>query len=247
MYGTAMIRMRTTSRLALALVFSAILCCAGRLHGSMGGNDAKELQIKAAILLNFVRFTTWPENSFASAEAPLVLAVVGDDPFGSVLEQTFNQPINGRPVQVRRLPAPRRGDHVSSEQHEAALAEMRRQVQQCHAVYLTGCEPAFVQSVLEQVDTSALLTIGDERECAERATALALDRDGGRIVFCANISVIERSKLKISSKLLRLARVIEGDSKKSASLSVEDQVDAGRGDEIANALVALARVAGDES
>jgi len=101
--------------------------------------------------------------------------------------------------------------------------------------------------VLEQVDTSALLTIGDERECAERATALALDRDGGRIVFCANISVIERSKLKISSKLLRLARVIEGDSKKSASLSVEDQVDAGRGDEIANALVALARVAGDES
>lgn len=186
------------------------------MHGQRGGggDDVKELQIKAAFLLNFVRYTTWPEASFANAESPLVLAVVGDDPFGSVLEQTFGQPVNGRPVQVRRVPIPRRADVRSTEQYEGAMAEMRQTVQQCHAVYLPGCDSTLAHAVLDQIDTSALLTIGDRRECAERHTALALDRDGGRIVFCANVGNIERSKLKVSSKLLRLARVIEGDAKK---------------------------------
>src|SRR5207247_7064897 len=63
-----------------------------------------EYRIKAAYIFNFAKFVSWPSTAFASANAPIVIGIVGNDPFGSELDQTIaGKTIERHPLQVKRL------------------------------------------------------------------------------------------------------------------------------------------------
>jgi hypothetical protein len=71
--------------------------------GAQEPSEAPEYRIKAAFLYNFTLYTEWPRRSFAKADSPIVLAVVGDDPFGAELERRgARKTVRGRPIEVRR-------------------------------------------------------------------------------------------------------------------------------------------------
>ena len=61
--------------------------------------ESKEYQLKAAFLFNFAQFVKWPSDSFPDADAPFYIGILGDDPFGSALEET----IQGETIDNHRL------------------------------------------------------------------------------------------------------------------------------------------------
>ena len=63
---------------------------------------ASEYQVKAVFLFNFAQFVDWPASAFPDATAPLVIGVLGDDPFGPYLDETVRgETVRGRPLETR--------------------------------------------------------------------------------------------------------------------------------------------------
>src|SRR4051794_10776660 len=82
-------------RVALAAVLSPVFCS--------GAADSLEYNVKAAFLLNFTKFIEWPPTAFADSTAPIAICILGDDPFGSALDQIVNgETVNGRKVVLHR-------------------------------------------------------------------------------------------------------------------------------------------------
>src|SRR5437899_846096 len=90
-------------------VLALILVAAGALTGGIpqAGTQSEaptEYQIKAAFLYNFAKFVEWPADAFADPHAPIVLGVVGEDPFGNVLDKiVLGKTVNGRGLVIKRL------------------------------------------------------------------------------------------------------------------------------------------------
>jgi len=202
-----MIVQRTIQKtLVVCLVF--IATCAST---AMALRDEKVLQIKAAFLLNFVKFTNWPSEAFESKTSPIVVVVLGDDPFGPVLEQTFaGRYVHGRDIELLRRNLPRRKDYRSDKAFQQVVDKLFRTLNVCHLAYI-NVDKEHRRAVLDRLDSKYLMTVGHEKRYAREGTTLALDNADGKIVFFANIQAIEQTELKVSSKLLRLARVVESD------------------------------------
>jgi hypothetical protein len=144
-----------------------------------------EYQVKAAFLYNFAKFVEWPSAAFKNPDDPIAICVLGQNPFGSALEDIINgKRVADRGLRVRQV----------SDQREAA---------RCHIVFVSAADDK--RTFLEEVKSLPVLTIG------ERDGFLA---DGGIIVFTVKDTRVHfdidadgaaRAKLKISSKLLSLA------------------------------------------
>ncbi|KAA0217351.1 MAG: YfiR family protein [Leptolyngbya sp. PLA3] len=212
-FGVCTLQMLKFARRAAvrALLCMIVLGACVATSSASGNEPEREVQIRAAFLLNFVKFTEWPQQAFASEEADFVVAVVGPDPFGRVLEQTFAAlKVQGHKVVIRRWTIPDRAKFASSEAFEAAVAELRRHIESAHLAYFTLCNQEQLDLSLKGTDTSSVLTVGSDHRCAVSHTALALDRDGDRVVFYANVDTLKSLKVRVSSKVLSLAKRVEG-------------------------------------
>lgn len=150
-----------------------------------------EYELKAALLYNFARFAEWPDDSFASSSDPFVIAIVGPDPFGSLLDQTVEgRKIEGRPITVERWL------HAESVEH-------------CHVLFVGFSDRAMQQHTLDALKTRAVLTVSDEREFADHGGTIGLDLEDERVRMTINMSAVRGTGIRISSKLLALSRLIE--------------------------------------
>lgn len=168
---------------------------AGR--ASRGGAEEAglpEYTVKAALLLNFARFTEWPEDAFASADAPLVLGVLGRDSFGAELEQLMaKQPVKNRRVEVRRL---------SSDQ----------EISQCQVLFVAASERKRYREILGCVGTLPILTVGETDDFPEAGGVLQLflKRESNTVKFIVNLDAAKPARLKFSASLLKLADKVRG-------------------------------------
>jgi hypothetical protein len=156
---------------------------------------AHEYEVKAAFLYNFARFVDWPEGSFLARDEPIVLAVAGDDPFGAVLERTIaGQTAQGRRFAVRRF-------------------RTRDQLGPCHILFVGSSEDylAWLDAVARRQPTG-VLTVGEGRGFARRGTVAFLI-DARRIQLAVNLDSIAAARLRVSSQLLALARLVSSDER----------------------------------
>jgi hypothetical protein len=179
---------RARSAAATALLLAAVspgLAAAGAPAAEAPAARA-EYEVKAAFLYNFAKFVRWPGDL---SEAPrFVLAVLGDDPFGPVLDRTFaGKTILGRPVEVRRV---------------ASVADAVH----AHLVFVSGSEQARLPRVLAGLADAPVLTVGDDADFADRGGMIAFRLRDDVIRFDVNLQRVERARLKMSSQLLRLAQ-----------------------------------------
>jgi hypothetical protein len=145
-----------------------------------------EYQVKAAFLLNFTRFIEWPANSFSSASAPFTICVFGKDPFGRVLEEAMEgESVNGRRLEVRRL------------------SEIP-QSHGCQMVYFSALE----KDVLESASGRGVLLVGEGEGFVRAGGAIGFVIDHRRVRFDINQTAAENAGLKLSSKLLNVARIV---------------------------------------
>ena len=150
-----------------------------------------EHEVKAAFLYNFAKFVKWPEED---ARAPtFVIAVLGEDPFGSVLDRTVaGKTVLDRKVEVRRL---------------SKLDAPGR----IHILFVGASEKDRLPQVLKSLEGTSVLTVGAMDSFAERGGMIAFKVRDDVVQFEINLDQVERAHLKMSSQLLRLARhVITG-------------------------------------
>lgn len=151
---------------------------------------AKEYQIKAVFLFNFTQFVEWPAVAFASADAPLVIGVVGEDPFGPYLDAAVKgEFVDSHPIIVERY---------------GSVDE----IGECHILFIGLKNKEQVRVVLEQAGARHILTVGDEINFAKAGGMVGFYNEAGRIRFRINVGEVEDAQLVISSKLLRLADIV---------------------------------------
>jgi len=159
---------------------------------ALGGGEATEYEVKAAFLYHFAQLVEWP-NPLAS-DRPFVVALVGADPFGPVLDDVIGaQQVRGRTVRIERY-----------RSVEALPASPQ-------ILFVGMSDGSELQRVLDAVARTPVLTIGELDRFAERGGMIGfrLTR-AGRVTFDINRTAAERVGLKLSSQLLKLARIVEG-------------------------------------
>jgi len=174
------------SRLSFALVLTIRLIAAGRQEG-----PPDEYQVKAAFLYNFAKFVEWPEEAFQNQSEPLMVCVLGEDPFGRAFDDVVaGKKIDGRALAVRRM-------------------SDARQAKGCRMLFVSSSEPKSVLSVLAALNESGVLTVGDSGSAAAGGMIINFILDGGKIRFAINTAAAEREKLRFSSRLLSLAIIVK--------------------------------------
>lgn len=149
-----------------------------------------EYQIKAAFLYNFAKFVEWPADTFADPHAPIVLGIMGEDPFGSVLDKmVLSKTVNGRGLVIKRLkPGP--------------------DLRNCHILFISSSEKKHLAQILESLKGSSVLTVGETDRFVQSGGVVNFILEENKVRFEINVDATARARLKISSKLLALARII---------------------------------------
>ena len=149
-----------------------------------------EYQVKAAFLVNFAKFVEWPDTSFADARAPMVLGIVGDDPFGTDLSQmVIRQSIKSRTISIRKY---RFGDDLRS----------------CHVLYVSASEQTRTAQVLGGLQGASVLTVSDIPGFVGGGGVVQFYMEEDRVRFVVNVEAAARANLRVSAKLLAVAHVI---------------------------------------
>jgi hypothetical protein len=178
---------------AIVLHVLALLCVVPSNAGAADGAaaaPAREYEIKAAFLYNFTKFVDWPAQSFANADTPIVIGVLGDSPCVQALERLVkDRKVNGRPIVVRRI----------ASAAEAKVTQMLF-VGSAQEEQFAGMEPA--------IASLPVLTVGESPGFATLGGAIDFVPQGDNIRFEINIGVAERAGLKISAQLQKLATAV---------------------------------------
>jgi hypothetical protein len=149
-----------------------------------------EYQVKAVFLYNFAQFVEWPAAAFADERAPLVIAVLGEDPFGPDLDAAVRgETVNNRPLLVRRY------RDIS-------------QVEACHILFISGSEASHLEKILGALRGRTILTVGDSENFAHRGGMVGFVTQHNRIRLRISLNAVTAVDLTISSKLLRLADIV---------------------------------------
>jgi hypothetical protein len=176
--------LRRTSIKVIALLAVA-LAMLPTLHAA----PPNEYALKSVFLYNFCRFIDWPDFAFNSPTEPLVIGVLGDDPFGSMLDEAVQgEHFHGRRIQIEHYRSPREIGH-------------------CHLLFVTGPETARMNEILAAVAGKSIVTVGENEGFMQRGGMIALAADRNRVRLLINPDALRMAKLDVSSKLLRVAEI----------------------------------------
>ena len=153
----------------------------------VAADPSLEYQVKAACVLNAARFVSWPAAAFAGGDAPLVIGILGDNPFGSTLQDV----VGGATVRQRRITVRRVG-----------LADAR----DCHILFVSRSERDRLPAILGALGDANVLTISEIDRFVPSGGTIGLALEQGKIRFEINQEAAKRSGLKIDSQFLLLAR-----------------------------------------
>jgi len=139
-------------------------------------------------LLQLGNFVDWPASAFESAQAPVVLGIIGPDPFDGRLDAlAASRRVQGRPLQIRHLREP--GD-----------------LDRCHIVFVPReVEPRWFPS-LRELSIRPVLLVGETADFAAQTGAVGFYLDGQSLRLELNPEAAKVAGLRISSRLLQLAR-----------------------------------------
>jgi len=171
----------------------ALLACEGAWCApAQSQSPPSEYDVKAAMLLNFVRFTDWPTEAFASEQSPFVIGVVGKDPFGEVIDNTFSgKSVKGRSFVVKRLTAD-------------------QNLKSCHVLFVPASEKRRQRELLDKLRGAPVLTVGETYDFRDHAGAVQFVLKDNSVGFNVNLNAAKAGKLHISSNVLRQAGGVWG-------------------------------------
>lgn len=173
------------------LVLAALLCAALALAAPRPARATELNTTKAQMLWNIAKFVQWPEASLANSKGQIVFTILGEDDLAAELANLLSaKTINGKPVFVRFV---RRAQDARGSQ----------------ILYVASSELQHMDAVLMEVAGAPVLTVADTPAFAAHGGMVGFAPDSGKVRFEINVGHAERSGLRISAKLLALARVVD--------------------------------------
>jgi len=172
------------------LTIVLMLLLAGVLRTPAQDNPPSEYQLKAAFLYTFAKFIDWPSDSFATDHSSFAICILGVDPFGSTIDDTLRgKAIGDHPVVIERAKEP-------------------SEVRHCQIVFISSSEKSRLPEVLMALQGANVLIVGETERFADSGGTIQLILDQNHIRFAINTNAAESAGLRISSKLLALAKIV---------------------------------------
>lgn len=181
--GQARFRLSAAGLLAFVLLVTAP-------QASSQAISSSEYQVKAAFLFHFAQFVEWPEEAFKDASSPLTYCTIGDDPFHGSLEAT----LNGKSIGVR----PFRVSHFKRPQ----------EIEGCQVLFIGAEGKKLLPAILAGVKGNSVLIVGESEHFVQDGGMVGFLLEENKIRFEINLEAAKKAKLKISSKLLALAKTV---------------------------------------
>jgi hypothetical protein len=186
-------------RLGYALLILGSTLCAVLCSGLAAPADipvAREYQVKAIFLYNFVQFVTWPAAAFADAHTPITIGILGDDPFGPFLEDAVRgEVVDGRLLAIKRF-------------------KRLEEVIDSHLLFVSKPETGRLSQILAVVQGRSILTVGETAAFARQGGIINFITVDNKVRYEINLDAAKRVHLDISSKLLRLAKIVDSEMHK---------------------------------
>jgi hypothetical protein len=156
-------------------------------------SDSSEYLIKAGFIYNFAKFVEWPSTAFTEAESPIVIGVIGVDPFGSLIDRIVeDKKIGSHGFVVKRF----------------KWGKDLKELKDCKILFISPSERAHIDEILQQVKGLPILTVGETPGFAERGGMIRFTLEDNRVRFEVNVEAARQADLNISSRLLTLAKII---------------------------------------
>jgi uncharacterized protein DUF4154 len=166
----------------------------GALAQDRDSSNSSEYLIKAGFIFNFAKFVEWPQATFAQPDSPIVIGILGTDPFGALIDQIVqDKKIGGRGFVVKRL------------KWGSDLKDLR----ECKILFVGASERAHIDELVQIVRGLPILTVGETPGFAEHGGVIRLVLEDNRVRFEVNVDAAHQAGLTISSRLLTLARIIQ--------------------------------------
>lgn len=146
--------------------------------------------MKAAFLFNFAQFVEWPTNAFSNPQTPLVIGIIGDDPFGATLDEIVRgENVNGHPLVIQRF-------------------RQVEEIKTCHILFINSSEKNRAMEIIGQLKGRSVLTVGDTEGFATNGGMIRFVTEKNKIRFRVNLEAAKAANLTISSKLLKAAGIV---------------------------------------
>ena len=175
---------------AHALMLVVLLCVTG--NGCKTLPPTAEDRAEAAYLFRFSEFVEWPQKSFPTPQSPLVIGVLGGNPFGDELNRlAAGRNVNGHPVVIRRL---------------TPLSDLKN----CHIVFVNRSVQFRLPLIFYSAAGGNVLLVSDAPGFVQAGGMVGFFRENGKIRFEINRPAMENAGLKINSQLLIMAKHPQG-------------------------------------
>jgi hypothetical protein len=167
-----------------------LLLCPLFLASSLGLLEAQEVsqeyQLKAAFLVNFSRFITWPEQSLPSEQPEITFCIAGKNPFGTSLSAVENKKINGRTIKI-----------LSSDSIQ--------NLPECHLLFISRSEYGNLASLLSCIGKKPVVIVSDIPGFVDAGGSIEFIIKEDRLSFIINHSDLKQRGIQASASMLDLA------------------------------------------
>jgi hypothetical protein len=155
------------------------------------GEASREYDLKAVLLYHFTQFVDWPDTAFASPDAPLVIGLLGRDPFGNVLDTLVAKETRGnRRIVVERI------RHVEAAAH-------------CQILFINVGDSRELPPIFNFLRGRPILTVGDVEDFAVRGGMIRFMKNPEeKITVRVNLDAAKAGGLTISARLLHVAEIV---------------------------------------
>ena len=168
-----------------------VLLLAGGLNLPAQTAASKEYQIKAAFLFNFAQFIEWPATAFTNTDMPFRIGILGDDPFGTSLEDT----VQGETIH----------NHKIIVQRSREIGDLKN----CQLIFIDKSEKNRVADVLSELDSKPTVTVSEIDGFARNGGVINFYLEEKKVRFEINPVAAQNDGLKISSQLLSLGKIVQ--------------------------------------
>jgi hypothetical protein len=162
-------------------------------HANCRAQSATEYQVKAAYLFNFIKFVEWPDVSPADAQSKWVIGIVGNSPVGDELSKLVeSKNVLGRELQIKTFQAT---DNLRG----------------CNILFISDSEKKHLPAILTGLRGSSVMTVADMEHFIDAGGMVQFVVEDARVRISIDVGATGRAHLKVSSKLLALARAVTED------------------------------------
>ena len=181
------LRSRLIRRLFVFVSLAAVASAPLEIHAQ--ASLLREYQIKAAFLYNFIKFIDWPPDALPETSDTIAICVFSNDPFREALDSIKDKVVRGRRLVIQRI---QQGKELGS----------------CQVLVLGPSAEKRVPQVMQSLQGSSVLTVGDTERFVQSGGIINFLVEQNKVRFEINLNSAERARLKVSSQLLSLARVV---------------------------------------